>query len=151
MEISYKIPKGYIALILGAGVFLLLGTFGYLDDSFKQTASAQWISLSVFFGAVLYFCITPRNRKIVASETGISVPNVLLPPYTTKRCHWKDVLSHRVKYDKNGNETLILKTRSGKIKIHSLLCFKDYEISSTSSSYETLYEYIKEQMLQSRV
>lgn len=146
MEISYKIPKGYIALILGIGIFIPLGAFGYIDDSFSQTTSAQWTSILMYLGAVLYFYITPRNKKIVASENDISVPKILFPPYTVKRCNWKDIVSYKVKYDENWNETLILKTKAGNIKIYSWLCFKDYELSFQSSSYEALYEYIEERL-----
>ncbi len=146
MEISYRIPKAYMVLAYVVGVVSLLGAFGYLDDSFQQTTYTQGLSLLIFFGAVIYFYFTPKDRKIVATETSISVPKILFPPYKTIRCRWKDIVSYRTKRDDHGNETLILTTRSGNIKINSLFCIKDPEVSYTLISYEALYVYIFEQI-----
>lgn len=142
MEVSYKIPKTHIILVLGLVALFPMGTFGYLDDSFSQTNDAKLISLLLFLGLALYFYVTPRDRKIIASSSGISVPRVFLPPYTTKTSSWEDIVGHKYKFHRNGTETLVLQTRSGNIKIHSLLFFRDYEFSFTASAYEEIQDYI---------
>ena len=116
MEIPYKIPKAYIIFLLAIFSLFPLGTLGFLDDSFDQSEFSQWLSILIFLGTAFYFGITPRGMKIKVSEQGIAVPKILFPPYKMLECRWEDVLSYDVKYDKNGNETLILKTRAGNIK-----------------------------------
>lgn len=137
---------GYIALLLGIGALFPLGAFGYLGDSFVQSVSTQRNSVLVFLVASIYLLLSPRNKQIIASGQGLLVPSILFPPYVDRTCKWSDIISHRVKYDKNGNETLILKTRSGNIKIHSLLCCKNFQISFHFGSYEDLYNYIEDNL-----
>jgi len=142
MAINYKIPIGYVLILLGLVVIFPLGTFGYLDDSFSQTAGARWFSIFCIVGPLIYFLITPRNKKIVVSEQGISVPRILFPPYSMKSCKWEDIISHKLSYDKKGSATLILKTKSGNIKIYGLLCFRNFEFAFKSRAFESVYYYI---------
>lgn len=141
MEISYKIPIWYIIVALCLGAIFPLGSFGYLDDSFNQSEGVRWGTLLAFCGAALYFFITPRNKKIIVSESGISIPNILFPPYTVRHHQWKDVAIHDIRHHK-GSAVLILKTSYGYKKIYSLLCFRNFEFSLEPSSFYELHEYI---------
>lgn len=123
-----------------------LGAFGLLGDSFSQTPGARWTSSLLYLLAVFYFVVTPRNKNILATDMGILVPRIVFPPYKDRWLAWEDIYDLSVKYDRNGNGTLILHTRSGKAKIRSLFCFDQFEVALLPTSYIELYDYIAERV-----
>ena len=141
MEISYKIPKAYMFIPLAIGIFYPLGTFGFIDNSFDQSTESRWFSLIAYLSALFYCYITPRDRKIIANEEGISVPRILLPPYTTKFLPWNEIIHFRERTPRGGN-IIVLKTKNDKIEIKSTLCFSDYEFARSPKAYDQLLDYI---------
>ena len=144
MEISYKIPKSSMFILLGIGIFYPLGTFGFLDDSFNQSPGSKLISVVAYLSVLIYFYITPRNRKIVADEEGISVPKILFPPYKEKYFKWSEIIEFREKtsFGNHAHKSIILRTNNDKFEIKNILCFSDYEFSRTPKAYDQLYDYI---------
>ncbi|WP_444956870.1 hypothetical protein [Microbulbifer sp. ZKSA002] len=142
MEISYKIPMGYIKLILLGSFVMVLGSFGYLGDSFNQTRSINVLSLWCFFGSVAYFLmVSPRNRKVIANDAGVYVPSIFLPFTSDASCKWDDILDYSFNY-KAHYPALVLHTSHGDIKIYSFLCFRDGELDILASDFLELKEYI---------
>lgn len=137
---SYKLPFGYLIVLFGVSSVFPLGSFGYIDDSFPQSQEARIWSFTIYFGCLFYALTMPRNKKIHISERGISIPGVFFPPYRTSFTKWTEVREVRVRTNKS-DDTLILQTRNGTVKIHSLLCFKDFELSLHSEDFDKIVEF----------
>ena len=131
-------------IILGVGIFFPLGTFGFLGDSFSQSLESRWLSIVTYLGALIYFYITPRNRKIIANEEGISIPKMSFPPYTTKYFTWGEIVDFREKisFGNRAYRSIVLRTKNDKIEIKNTLCYSDYEFSRRPQAYNQLYDYI---------
>lgn len=138
MKFDYKIPLSHILLI---GILLLLfvlGTYGYMGDSFNQTESMRFFSKFVLAAWLIFCFLSPRGRKIVIDEQGITVPNILLPPYRSITITWKEIQHVDSVFNQNMTTTLLLKTKSRVVKIHSWLFLADFEMAVHPKSFSEL-------------
>jgi hypothetical protein len=128
MEIPYKIPKINVLIYLAVGIFILLIEFKYFNDSFNLSSSRIWLSVAIFIGFSVYFYITPKDRKIVADEDGISVPRISFPPYKVEYIKWDEIIEFEEKesFGNRWHKKIILRTKDNKYEIKNGLCASDY-------------------------
>ena len=138
IEVAYRIPMSHVLLFIGFLLIFVLGTHGYLGESFSQSTDAQILSLlsSVVVGA--WLLATPRNKSIVISENGVEIPRILLPPYNTSKICWHDLYATETKLNQNGTYTVILKGKKQKLKIESWLCLGDFEFAMYPDAFYEL-------------
>lgn len=145
MNFSYKIPLGNALAGLGIWLFIVLGSYGYLGDSFEQTLKAQLITLLIFIGAVAYLALAPRNRRVQLSDECLVIPKVLFPPFRETRFTWDDVQDLKETAD-----GLVFFTRRGSFKLSKLLCKGDFEFAMTPRNYLRASDWAKDRWIDIR-
>lgn len=142
MRISYKLPLIGIIAILGATLVVLLGVHGYIDESFNQSPGSQTYTLIILAVEVVYFTFTPRNREILVNIDGISIPNILLPPYIIKHLNWKDIKrieTKSIEGEYSGSwESATLYTNYDSAKIYGGLCLPNFYFIMNHEVYNSL-------------
>ncbi|WP_139214080.1 hypothetical protein [Atopomonas hussainii] len=144
----------HVLLFIGFLLIFVLGTHGYIGESFSQSTDAQVFSFlsSVVVGA--WLAASPRNKSIVISESGIEIPRILLPPYNTSKICWHDLYAAETKINQNGTYAVILKSKKQTLKIESWLCLGDFELAMYPDAFyelETAIEVFRHEHRASRL
>jgi len=130
MNFSYKIPLSLCVVVLGGCFVVMLGAYGFFDDSFKANLRTQVTTTLLFLVAASYLAISPRDRRVQLSDTGITLHSVLLSPFKSVSFSWDDVVDVQI-----SSEELIFVTRRGRYKLSQWLCWDDFEFSMTPRNY----------------
>jgi hypothetical protein len=144
MSFEYRIPKIHIIFILGLSLGFVLGSQGFLDDSFKQNTFTKSSSLVIFIILLFWIIKSPRARHIVINDEGIDIPSILLPPYDSSFINWNEIVDAFTRNLRNGNVEMILLTKTKKFKVKSWLSQGHYEISLYPKNFEKIVNQINQ-------
>lgn len=113
----YRLPVSLRLFFLGLIGVIVLGTFGYLDDSFGTDGVARTWSLWAFSAWLLVSLFSPYQRAVVVDARGVLVPSLWLPPFSDVRIPYHEITDLEMRHEKNGS-VLVLWTKTGKRRIH---------------------------------
>lgn len=129
-EYVYRISIGLRVICCFVCGVILLGSYGYLGDSFVSDNYTKTLSLSVSLPLLLITFLSPyKNSYIEIHDNYITIPSLFIPPFTTKRMSYSEINSVDFHSDDNGMESLILRTKNGKAKINGYFCYESLRLT----------------------
>lgn len=130
LRFSYKLPLALVFGLVCLCLVSVLGSFGFLGDSFKVTGKTQIFGCLMTLAIAGYLALSPRDRQVQISDAGVTLYNVLLPPFVSVSFSWDEVLEVH-----SSDKELLFVTRRGHYKLEHWLCSGDFEFSSTARHY----------------
>lgn len=113
----YRLPIVLRLFMLGmAGVFVL-GTHGYIDDSFRTDGINRALALWIFTSLLLLSIFSPLRSKVIVDDRGVTIPSIWIPPFRETHIPYRDMLDVDTQPGGKGNMAFVIWTATGKRKI----------------------------------
>jgi len=109
------------------------------------TGETQILSCLMVLAIVGYLALSPRDRQVQISDAGVTLHNVLLPPFVSVSFSWDEVLDVR-----SSDKELLFVTRRGQYRLEHWLCSSDFEFSSTARHYVQARRQVEDKWLSLR-
>ena len=110
----YRFPITLRLFMLALVGFFVLGTHGYLDDSFRTDGLNRALSLWAFGSLLLFSIFSPLRSQVVVDDRGVTIPSIWIPPFRVTHIPYRDILDLGTQAGGKGNMAFVIWTATGK-------------------------------------